>query len=290
LSRINNDIAAEHAKQTEEERKQREAEEKRKAGNTETEEVVEVEIGSESVTVGGACGDNDSGVWTIDDSATQKCTDSAGDHKCKCVATSGGGAGSVSSTSTGNSSSSGGGQVVNPVKSANGGKKDGKKSKEQCVKTHGEYLSAGCVCESGTGLIPVLDDMSGKRYCGCGTSDTWNGTNCSNTAFKPKGNYTVSYGGETWTGIGACSSVPGGNAGNVVNEQSKVQRAYDNYTVTDDKGENCYCKIIDPKKSSWVFSYRFDNLAECVKMCVVRCRGHISIHPEFQKNVFDTIM
>ena len=57
-------------------------------------------------------------------------------------------------------------------------KKDDKKPAGQCIKTYGEYLGVGCVCDSGKGLVPVLDDMSDKRYCGCGMSDTWDGSKC----------------------------------------------------------------------------------------------------------------
>ncbi|MBO4582550.1 MAG: hypothetical protein J5714_00635 [Alphaproteobacteria bacterium] len=217
LDRIQNDIATKQAEKAEEEHKRAEEEERRRnnaaranAGNSS----VNVEVNPIPVLdnpdgkIGDPCGENGEGQWTEMTDGMKKCSNENGLVNCECIKNVQADVEPVSPvkpekdcrTSHGKKPTTdcpcdgdkglldfGKGKCeCKPGEEWNGqkcvGKKDEKKDDKkpagQCIKTHGEYLGVGCVCESGKGLIPVLDDMSGKRYCGCGMSSTWDGQKC----------------------------------------------------------------------------------------------------------------
>ena len=93
-------------------------------------------------------------------------------------------------------------------------------------------------------------------------------TTCTTTSGFVNGqsNWSATCGGIEIQGVAFCGAQDGGSIGT---KSETVEGAYDNNTY-------CWCKMVSPAVSSWVFSYSSPYAYQCADFCVYDCMRALS--------------
>ena len=101
----------------------------------------------------------------------------------------------------------------------------------------------------------------------------------STTCTTPSGsgsNWSATCGGIEIQGVAFCGSTNGGSIGT---KSETVESAYDYNTY-------CWCKMVSPAVSSWVFSYSSPHAYQCVDYCASDCVNRALSNFAFRSALF----
>ena len=88
----------------------------------------------------------------------------------------------------------------------------------------------------------------------------------STTCTSPSGNgsnWSVTCGGIEIQGVAFCGSQDGGTMGAIS----------ENVTTSTDDNKCCWCKMVSPAVSSWVFNVSAESAGACAYLCAYNCAG-----------------
>jgi len=111
---------------------------------------------------------------------------------------------------------------------------------------------------TGYGYYDIDGDYKEESNCSVSTAGEW-------CAVFPK--YMVK-------GKAVCNSTTGTYAVAISSEQRQLG------------GERCWCKMIKPKESSWVYVGWYDDSAKCANSCAYGCAKFVTNHIDFRRSVF----
>ena len=103
-------------------------------------------------------------------------------------------------------------------------------------------------------------------------------TTCtSSSGALGQSNWSATCGGIEIQGVAFCGSQDGGSEGKT------------SETVTtspaSEYNKNCWCKMVSPAVSSWVFSYSFSSAGDCSR-CAVSCGANARSYAAFRSALF----
>ena len=107
----------------------------------------------------------------------------------------------------------------------------------------------------------------------------------STTCTSPSGeagqsNWSATCGGIAIQGVAFCGSQNGGSTG------TKSETV--TISSTSDDNKNCWCKMVSPAVSSWVFSYSFSSAGDCSR-CAVSCWANARSYAAFRSGLFSEL-
>ena len=82
-------------------------------------------------------------------------------------------------------------------------------------------------------------------------------------------------------GISACSSNAGVAVGNTADA---LTLASDTTTHV-----NCWCKMVSPALSSWVFSHAPASAGNCANLCAFNCASNVAFYSDFRSALFSVL-
>ena len=91
-------------------------------------------------------------------------------------------------------------------------------------------------------------------------------------------NWSATCGGIEIQGVAFCGSQKGGSAG-VTTETVTT-------SSTSDNNKYCWCKMVSPAVSSWVFMYSISSAANCALNCASSCASYARNSPAFRSGLF----
>ena len=103
-------------------------------------------------------------------------------------------------------------------------------------------------------------------------------TTCtSHSGAAGQANWSVTCGGIEIQGVAFCGSQDGGASGT----------KSENVTSSRDNNKYCWCKMVSPAVSSWVF-YKVSGMfaAECPYLCPIYCANAAKANPPFRSALF----
>ena len=105
-------------------------------------------------------------------------------------------------------------------------------------------------------------------------------TTCMNRSSSGS-NWSITCGGIEIQGVAFCGSQNGGSAGT----KSK------NVTTssTSDNNKNCWCKMVSPAVSSWVFANSRTSAGSCVVDCASSCGYNAQLNSTFRSGLFSEL-
>ena len=99
-----------------------------------------------------------------------------------------------------------------------------------------------------------------------------NGTNYT----YGNGEWSVTFDYGTVSGISTCNSTSG-----------SYGTAYPQYDFgTDTTGVYCWCRMLRPARSAWVYAYESSSAAECASDCAANCGDSVRYRAAFRGGVF----
>ena len=101
----------------------------------------------------------------------------------------------------------------------------------------------------------------------------------STTCTSPSGNgsnWSVTCGGIEIQGVAFCGSQDGGTMGAIS----------ENVTTSTDDNKCCWCKMVSPAVSSWVFSHSSTSAGNCTKNCAYNCAYYARSYAAFRPGLF----
>ena len=103
----------------------------------------------------------------------------------------------------------------------------------------------------------------------------------STTCTSPSGNgsnWSVTCGGIEIQGVAFCGSQDGGSTGTKSETVTTSSNRDDN--------KNCWCKMVSPAVSSWVFSYSYPYAGTCATSCAGYCASRAQLASVFRSGLF----
>ncbi len=105
----------------------------------------------------------------------------------------------------------------------------------------------------------------------------------STTCVRPYGstgqsNWSATCGGIEIQGVAFCGSQKGGSYG------AKSETVTTSSTSDDNK--HCWCKMVSPAVSSWVFSYSYPYAGTCATSCAGYCASRAQLASVFRSGLF----
>ncbi len=129
------------------------------------------------------------------------------------------------------------------------------------ILAHGENM---CV-KNGSVMVVLDPQINGTALSYNNTGKTWS------TKF--------SYG--VISGIGGCYNNVGSTLGAVASDQTNITP----YST----GAYCYCKMLRPIESPWVFSYSRDN-GDCAERCASKCSSYAASAVAVRAGLFGNVI
>ena len=83
------------------------------------------------------------------------------------------------------------------------------------------------------------------------------------------------------SGIGICSSTDGGSIGATATELDTSSTVNENL--------NCWCKMISPAVSRWVFTYSHSSAGVCAQDCALYCGHFVQLYVVFRRELFGSL-
>ena len=83
------------------------------------------------------------------------------------------------------------------------------------------------------------------------------------------------------SGIGICSSTDGGSLGATATELD--------ISSTVDENLNCWCKMISPAVSRWVFYFSFGSAGDCAWECARYCASSVQFVEDFRSAMLGSL-
>lgn len=105
---------------------------------------------------------------------------------------------------------------------------------------------------------------------------------CQNNAKIGFIGWQATCGQMTIIGTGACSNVSGG----------KIAAQADNIPAENSSDINkfCWCRMMSPAVSKWIFSYPFSSAAECAYSCGYRCAADMNSSVAARSAIFKDLI
>ena len=91
-------------------------------------------------------------------------------------------------------------------------------------------------------------------------------------------NWSATCGGIEIQGVAFCGSQNGGSMGT---KSEKVTTS-----STSDDNKNCWCKMVSPAVSSWVFNTSTESAGACAYLCAYNCAGRAQSQSAFRTPLF----
>ena len=130
---------------------------------------------------------------------------------------------------------------------------------------HSLWIPAFAGMTNDTTAIILDPSVAGTNHTGNTTESTWSVT------FP---NYTIS-------GIASCNNIDG-----------KWATAYPEYndvfTPGQTTGPNCWCRMLKPVRSAWVFYDTFSSASECATKCASYCGNYVRFGTSFRSGLFSS--
>ena len=104
-------------------------------------------------------------------------------------------------------------------------------------------------------------------------------TTCtSSSGATAQSNWSATCGGIEIQGVALCGSQNGGSVG------AKLETV--KTSSTSDNNRNCWCKMVSPAVSSWVFTYSYASVGHCAPVCAYSCANHARLTSAFRSALF----
>ena len=105
----------------------------------------------------------------------------------------------------------------------------------------------------------------------------------STTCVRPYGstgqsNWSATCGGIEIQGVAFCGSQDGGSMGTTSETVTTSPASADN--------KNCWCKMVSPAVSSWVFNTSTESAGACAYLCAYNCAGRAQSQSAFRTPLF----
>ena len=91
-------------------------------------------------------------------------------------------------------------------------------------------------------------------------------------------NWSATCGGIEIQGVAFCGSQDGGSTGTKSETVTTSSNSDDN--------KNCWCKMVSPAVSSWVFSYSYPYAGTCATSCAGYCASRAQLASVFRSGLF----
>ncbi len=95
---------------------------------------------------------------------------------------------------------------------------------------------------------------------------------------QDQSNWSATCGGIAIQGVAFCGSQKGSSAG----VKSKTVTTSSN----SDDNRNCWCKMVSPAVSSWVFNVSAESAGACAYLCAYNCAGRARSVSDFRSGLF----
>ena len=102
-------------------------------------------------------------------------------------------------------------------------------------------------------------------------------TTCTNDSASGS-NWSMTCGGIKIQGVAFCGSQKGGSSG----ETSETVTT----SLTSDDNRNCWCKMVSPAVSSWVYSRGYADAGSCAYDCAYVCANRAERYSDFRSALF----
>ena len=93
-----------------------------------------------------------------------------------------------------------------------------------------------------------------------------------------RSNWSATCGGIEIQGVEFCGSRNGGSIGT----KSETVTT----SLTSDNNKYCWCKMVSPAVSSWVFSFSYTDAGSCTSNCAYNCAGRAQSQSAFRSALF----
>ena len=87
---------------------------------------------------------------------------------------------------------------------------------------------------------------------------------------------TFSYG--IVSGIASCNEIPGTNLNPYSGNQNNIQQGTE--------GTNCWCRMLSPVRSAWVFNYTHGSASACASHCANGCGADVRDSTSFRSRLY----
>ena len=104
-------------------------------------------------------------------------------------------------------------------------------------------------------------------------------TTCTSSSGEfGQSNWSATCGGVSVSGVAFCGSQNGNSMGT---KSEKVTTS-----STSDDNKNCWCKMVSPAVSSWVFNISTESAGACAYLCAYNCAGRAQSQSAFRTPLF----
>ena len=94
-------------------------------------------------------------------------------------------------------------------------------------------------------------------------------------------NWSATCGGVSIQGVAFCGSQNGGSAGATTDAVTT--------SSTSDNNKYCWCKMVSPAVSSWVFNVSAESADACAYLCAYNCAGRAQSDASFRSGLFGSL-
>ncbi len=130
-------------------------------------------------------------------------------------------------------------------------------------------IIAGIICAASippayavTKCVKLTPSTTCKRYSGASDQSNW----------------SVTCGGIEIQGVAFCGSQNG--------SYGAKSETVTTSSTSDDNNKNCWCKMVSPAVSSWVFSYSYPYAGTCATSCAGYCASRAQLVSAFRSALF----